>query len=155
MYDMLETPDRPRSVVSLVTFSFVSAGLYLLMLLMLWLISSADFNAGGSPISDWPVNPARTREIASIEWVLGLSMTISFLLGIGLLTMHRWVRVVGLVGYILLAIWQLYTIFTATHYYTNCVVLSPVLSIIFVGLLNSRAVRQALQSVPDTRPKGA
>jgi hypothetical protein len=69
-------------------------------------------------------------------------MAFSFLIGVGLAAMRRWVRVVGPVGYLLLAIWQLFTIFNTT-YYSNWVMIGPALSIFFVGVLNSRAVNQA------------
>ncbi|MDQ5826139.1 MAG: hypothetical protein M3441_18255 [Chloroflexota bacterium] len=142
MNDMLTVPDRPTSVTFVVVLSFVSAALYLVLIVMLSLTSIADFDSGGSPISNWPLIPARERDIASIRGLLGLSMAFSFLIGVGLSAMRRWVRVVGSVGYLLLAIWQLFTIFNTT-YYSNWLMIGPVLSIIFVGVLNSRAVKQA------------
>ena len=144
MNDMLTAPDRPNSVTSLVVLSFVSAALYLVLIFMLFLTSIADFDSGGSPPSNWPLIPARRRDIATIYGILGLSMAFSFLIGVGLSAMRRWVRVVGSVGYLLLAIWQLITIFNTT-YYSNWVMICPALSIIFVGVLNSRAVKQAFK----------
>ena len=142
MDDMLTAPDRPNSVTFMAVLSFVSAALYLVLIFMLSLTSIPDFDSGGSPISNWPLIPARERDIASILGLLGLSMAFSFLIGVGLSAMRRWVQVVGSVGYLLLAIWQLFTIFNTT-YYSNWLMIGPVLSIIFVGVLNSRAVKQA------------
>jgi hypothetical protein len=143
MTDMLAKPSRADNVIALVVLSFGIAALYLILIFLLKLIAIADLDSGGSPISNWPLIPARRRELSTIESVLGLSIVFSFLVGVGLATKRNWVRVVGSVGYIVLAICQLITIFTATHYYTNWVVICPVLSIIFVGVLNFRAVKQA------------
>ncbi|HYO50684.1 MAG TPA: hypothetical protein VEW94_12610 [Chloroflexia bacterium] len=140
---MLTKPDRVDTVIALVVLSFAIAALYFVLFFLLQIISIIDLDSGGSPISNWPLIPARRRELSTLGSVLLLSMAFSFLLGVGLSTMRNWVRIVGSVGYILLAIWQLITIFTGTHYYTNSVVVGPVLSIIFVGVLNSRAVKQA------------
>ncbi|HEX8218281.1 MAG TPA: hypothetical protein VF914_03605 [Chloroflexia bacterium] len=142
MNDRLTAPDRPNTVPVLVVLSFLGAALYLVLIFMLLLTSLADFDSGGSPISNWPLIPARERDIATICWVLGLSMAFSFLIGVGLAAMQRWVRVVGTVGYLLLAMWQLFTLFNTT-YYSNWVMIGPVLSIFFAGVLNSRAVNQA------------
>ncbi|HEX9988462.1 MAG TPA: hypothetical protein VGE45_08300 [Chloroflexia bacterium] len=152
--DMQTNHDLPDSVDFLVVLSYVTAALYLVLIVMLFLTSVGDFDSGGSPTWNWPLIPARRRDIGTIYGLLALSMAFSFLIGAALARMQRWVRVVGSVGYILLAIWQLITIFNTT-YYSNSLLVGPVFSIIFVGLLNSPAVKQALQSVLDTRPKRA
>lgn len=145
MNDMLTKPDRSNSVAFLIILSFVSAALYLLLIFMLWIASivlALEFNFSSSPTSNWEFIPARRRDIATTGQILALSIAFSILIGVGLLMMHRWARVLGLVGYILLAISQLITIFTTT-YYSNYVVMGPVISIVFVIVLNSRAVKQA------------
>ena len=144
MNDMLTKPDQSNSVSFLVILSFVSAALHMVLIIMLGITSiGPDFDSGGSPISNWETIPSRTRDITTMGWILGLSIAFNILIGVGLLMMQRWARVLGLVGYILLAISQLITIFTPM-YYTNYVVIGPVISIVFVIVLSRRAVKQAL-----------
>jgi len=142
--DMLTMPDRSKSVSFLVILSFVSAALHMVLIIMLGITSiGPDFDSGGSPISNWETIPSRISDITTMGWILGLSIAFNILIGVGLLMMERWARVLGLVGYILLAISQLIAIFTAT-YYSNYVVIGLVISIVFVIVLNRRAVKQAL-----------
>lgn|GEM_PF-5818735 len=144
MNDMLTMPDRSKSVSFLVILSFVSAALHMVLIIMLGITSiGPDFDSGGSPISNWETIPSRISDITTMGWILGLSIAFNILIGVGLLMMERWARVLGLVGYILLAISQLIAIFTAT-YYSNYVVIGLVISIVFVIVLNRRAVKQAL-----------
>lgn len=144
MNDMLTMPDQSKSVSFLAILSFVSAALHIVLIIMLGItFIGPDFDSGGSPISNLETIPSRTRDITTMGWILGLSIAFNILIGVGLLLMQRWARVLGLVGYILLAISQLIAIFTAT-YYSNYVVIGPVISIVFVIVLNRRAVKQAL-----------